>query len=194
MRRSAEFHRNLDVNGPSPTYTCDDREPSGGQSGTFFPVLAAEVSEASPTATYSGKCFEEISFEFVKTSDTTFDVNVTTAKPKSFFCNDTILFGNTEIMHFEAFYFRGTHKLSFEMNTPEAQADVGHGGIKAFAFCENIVKEVESLWLFVKSFVGGLTPHPYWPIIGSHVPPYMENATLEFLSDTMGYVMEPRSI
>lgn len=100
-------------------------------------------------------------------------MNVTTAKPKSHLCNDTIIFGNTEILHTEAFYFRGTHKLSFEMTTAEAQADVGFGGIKAFAFCDGVVTEIESLWHFVKSFVGGLTPHPHWPIIGSHVPPYM---------------------
>ena len=87
----------------------------------------------------------------------------------------------------EAFYFSGTHKLSFEMATPEAQADVNFGGIKAFAFCEGIVKGAESLWNFVKSFVGGLTPHPEWPVIGSHVPPYMQKATLNFLSEAMGY-------
>mmetsp|Transcript_41813 Transcript_41813/g.55123 ORF Transcript_41813/g.55123 Transcript_41813/m.55123 type:complete len:99 (-) Transcript_41813:1025-1321(-) len=96
-------------------------------------------------------------------------------------CHDTIVFGNTEILHAEAFFFRGTHKLSFEMTTPEAQADANYGGIKAFAFCDGIMKEIESLWAFVKSFAGGLTPHPYWPIIGSHVPTYMENATLKFL-------------
>lgn len=80
------------------------------------------------------------------------------------------------------------------MTTPEAQADVGYGGIKAFAFCENIIGEIESLWNFIKSFVGGLTPHPDWPFIGSHVPPYMEKATLDFLHDSMGLVMEPRPI
>ena len=62
------------------------------------------------------------------------------------------------------------------------EADVGYGGIKAFAFCEGIVSEVESLWNFAKAFVGGLSDHPEWPIIGSHVPPYMEQANIEFLS------------
>ena len=97
MNRGAEFHRNLDQNGNPPIYTCDEREPAGSKSWLFMPVLAAAVSEANPTGTYSGKCFDEISFEFEKTSDTTFDVIVTTDKPKDFFCNDTILFGNTEI-------------------------------------------------------------------------------------------------
>jgi hypothetical protein len=54
-----------------------------------------------------------MSFEFEKTSDNTFDVVVTTGKPKSHLCSDTVLFANTEIQHFEVFFFRGTHRLSF---------------------------------------------------------------------------------
>ena len=64
------------------------------------------MSPLTPKVSYTGgKCFEEITFEFEKTSETTFDVLVTTAKPKSLLCNDTIMFANTEIVHFEVFYF-----------------------------------------------------------------------------------------
>ena len=122
INSATDFHKNLKANGPVPTYTCDNREPLGDKTspGAFFPVFAADVSPSNPTATFAGKCFEEITFEFEQTSDTTFDVMVHTDKPKSHLCNDTILFANTEIQHFEVFYFRGKHKLSFEMNTPEA--------------------------------------------------------------------------
>ena len=63
ITKATDFHKDLAVNGSVPTYTCDDREP-GSDDPTdamqFFPVFAADVSEANPTATYSGKCFEEI--------------------------------------------------------------------------------------------------------------------------------------
>jgi len=72
------------------------------------------------------------------------------------------------------------------MNTPEAQADVGFGGIKAFAFCENVVQDIESLFTTLKAFVGGITDHPKWPIIGTHVPPYMEKANVDFIRETIG--------
>ena len=124
ISRATDFHKNLDANGSVPIYTCDDREPGAGDdksaAGLFFPVFAAEVSRANPTGTFAGKCFEEITFAFEQTSETTFDVVVTTDKPKSHLCNDTVLFANTEIQHFEVFYFKGTHKISFKMNTPEA--------------------------------------------------------------------------
>lgn len=118
---------------------------------------------------------------------------VTTDKPKSHLCSDTVLFANTEITHFEVFYFKGQHKLTFEMTTPEAQADVGFGGIKAFGFCEGIVAEIESLWNFAKCFIGGLSDHPKWPIIGTHVPPYMEKANLEFLAQSMDLHLTERA-
>ena len=117
---------------------------------------------------------------------------MTTAQPKSHLCSDTVLFANTEIQHFEVFHFAAKHKLSFQMTTPEAQADIGFGGIYAFGFCEGIVGVMESLFNFAKCFVGGLSDHPRLPIIGSHVPPYMEHANVEFLKQAMGYELEER--
>jgi hypothetical protein len=141
--RSAEQAKvRRESNTAALVYNCENHNPFGTPSTAmaFLPVLAAKVSEANPKVTWSSsKCFEKITFEYTKTSETTFDVIVTTDEPKSLGCNDTILFGNTEIQHFEVFFFKGTHKLSFQMLTPEAQADVKFGGIKAFAFCGDIV-------------------------------------------------------
>ena len=101
-------------------------------------------------------------------------------------CNDTILFANTEIQHFEVFYFHGTHKLTFEMNTPEAQADVGYGGIKAFALCENLMENVESLISSLKMFIQPKSRYH------NPVPAYVEKATLSFLKDAMGLELVER--
>ena len=145
-------HHNLKsariANGESPTATCETRAPDAKPDDflMLLPVFAAEVSESNPKMTYEGRCFQEITFEYEKVSETAFNVNVTTANPRSKMCKDVILFANTEIQHFEIFYFHGKHRLTFQMNTPEAQADVGYGGIKAFAFCENVIQDIESLW------------------------------------------------
>lgn len=52
-----------------------------------------------------------MTFEFEKVSDTSYNVHVTTGEPKSELCHDTILFGNTEVVHIEQFYFKGRHTL-----------------------------------------------------------------------------------
>jgi len=73
------------------------------------------------------------------------------------------------------------------MNTPEEQADVGFGGIKAFCFCEGVVASLESIWNSLKAFVGGISSHPKLPIIGSHVPEYMEKANVQFLEQSQAW-------
>ena len=79
---------------------------------------------------------------------------VTANKPKSKLCSNTVLFANTEITHFEVlFYFKGHHRIFFDMTTSEAQSDVGYGGILAFGFCAGIVSEIENLSNFAKCFV-----------------------------------------
>lgn len=160
----------------------------------FLPVFSAQVSESNPVSTYKGHCFDEISFEYVKVSDTEFDVNVTTSGRSSTLCKDVIMFANTEIAHFEVFFFEGDHKLTFQMNTPEAEADAGFGGIKAYAFCEGVVDDIQSLFTTLKAFVGGISDHPHVPYIGSHVPPYMERANVEFIKEALGTELQERPI
>lgn len=86
----------------------------------FLPVFAAKLTEANPTATYQGVCFEEIDFSLEKTSDTTFDVNMDLKKPKSLLCNEKFMFANTEIFHLADELTRGHHKASFKMDNADA--------------------------------------------------------------------------
>ena len=197
LERAVDFHQNLDKkNGVAPTYTCDNRLPDGTPSSilAFLPAIAADISEANPTASYKGKCFEDIAFEFQMNPDSSFDVVVDLAKPINHTCTETILFGNTELQHIEVFLIHGKHRLNFEMSTPEAKADVALSGIKAFAFCEGFKDELASVWTFIKSIAGGLSYHPWIPYVGSHVPPYMEKACIRFLRESMGWDPEVRTI
>lgn len=122
---------------------------------------------------------------------------VTTSKPKNLLCSDVIFFANTEIAHVESFYFRGKHKLTFNMNTKAAQEDVGYGGIKAFAFCEGVVPTIESLWTTIKAFFGGCSVgpcKPKMPYIGWKIPKYMEKANVEFIRQSMQIPFAERSV
>ena len=179
-----------------PVHTCADRSPESSDAAffMFLPIFAAEVSEEHPTASFKGGCFEKITFQYEANDDTSFFIHVNTSNPKSPLCHDVILFANTEIQHFEVFFFHGTHKIKFVMNTPEKQADVGYGGIKAFAFCDNIVEDFQSIMTTLTAFIGGLSLHSNIPIIGSHVPGYMERANLKFIRENLGVELEERPI
>ena len=72
------------------------------------------------------------------------------------------------------------------MNTPQAQADVGYGGIKAYSFCEGFKDEIESLLNTIKVF---MKPAKRFEC---HVPPYMEKAIVGFWRDAMYVDLELR--
>ena len=178
-----------------PIYTCSSRQASDipdTEAFDLLPVFAAQLTEANPTATYEGACFQEIDFSLDKTSDTTFDVNMHLKKPRSLLCNEKFLIANTEIIHFADELTRGHHTVSLEMPTADMQADFAFGGIKVYNFCDSIVTEIKSLLTTLECFVGGLSDHPHLPYIGSHVPEYMTNANLEFIQEAMGLTIERR--
>ena len=98
------------VTNDQPHYTCGTRQSPDlpdTEAFDFLPVFAAQLTEANPTATYQGVCFQEIDFALEKTSDTTFDVNVDLKKPKSLLCTEKFMIANTEIFHFADELTRG---------------------------------------------------------------------------------------
>lgn len=146
----------------------------------------------------NGLCFESITFSYSQTGDDNDigDVTVTVdvENPKTLFCKDWFLFGTTEFYHIETFFFRGKHQVTFKNLSPAAKADIKFNGVKIFMFCDGYVDTFISVFNTLLAFVGGLGTNPYLPIIGSHVPEYMEKTNIKFLNDTMGYNMEVRSV
>lgn len=61
-------------------------------------------------------------------------------------------------------------------------------------FCDGYVDTFLSVFNTLLAFVGGLGTNPWLPIIGSHVPEYMEKVNIKFLNHTMGYQLEKRDI
>ena len=72
----------------SPVATCENRSPEESPSGfaMFLPVFSAQVSAENPKATYKGRCFEEITFELQEGLEASFEILVTTVKPKTKLC------------------------------------------------------------------------------------------------------------
>jgi hypothetical protein len=195
----AQKLRDVAVTEDQPTYTCTSRQmPDGTMADPFefLPVFAGEISPSNPTDVYyaTGKCFQSISFQLSMTSQTTFDLSVNLDNPKHFGCMETIFIANTELYHIETFIKTGSHVLSFTLPDSYAQTDFDFGGVKAYLFCEDLIKTVESVLRTAEAFVGGISDHHLVPIIGSHVPEYMEKENIAFLSEAMEYTMEQRTI
>lgn len=158
----------------------------------FLPVFVADTKQGATEASFEGKCFKNITMSYEQVSDTKVLLHLDLKEPESFWCSEAMLFANTEILHMDLFFRRGKHKLEFNLNDINTQVDTNFGGIKTFLFCEGIVHEVESLLRTLTAFVGGVSDKTHLPIIGSHVPKYMEKANVEFLRDAMGYDLVER--
>jgi len=79
------------------------------------------------------------------------------------------------------------------MNLKQEEADdIRVNGFLVYMFCHSIHDEFISVFNTMKLFMGSFSSDPKWPIIGSHIPGYMERANVKFLEHAMGWKMEPR--
>ena len=172
-------------------YKCDNRfvndHEDPAEIAYFIPIGVGSVSPAQNSVTFNdGLCFQSITFTYSQTGDDNDigDVTITvdTEKPKSLFCKDWFLFGSADFYHVETFFFRGKHQVTFKNLTPDAKADLKANGVRVFMFCDGYIDTFISAFKTLLAFLGGIGTNPYLPIIGSHVPEYMEKANLEFLN------------
>lgn len=162
-------------------YTCANRDPNADGDGyaEFFPVLVGALKDSNQKIQYgAGRCFEEINFSYDLVYNGTdlqeVTVWVETLKPKSLLCKDWFFFANTEMQHVETFFFEGTHSITFKNLNADAKKDLAFNGLQVYMFCEGYIDTFISVFKTLLAFVGGLSTDPNLPIIGSHVPWYME--------------------
>jgi len=68
-------------------------------------------------------------------------------------------------------------------------------GLHIYMFCDGYVDTFISAFKTVLLFLGGLTYNPEGgPVTGSHVPPYMEKANIQFFKEAMNWEPEERTI
>jgi hypothetical protein len=184
-------------------FKCDNRFEDGGsnpdETAYFIPVEVGSLKGSNSSITYTnGFCFESITFTYSQSGNEKDigDVTITVdaEKPKSLFCKDWFLFGNPELQHVETFFFRGKHQVTFKNLNDDAKTTIQKEGIQIYMFCDGYIDTFISAFNTIKAFVGGLGTNPYLPIIGSHVPEYMEKTNLKFLYDSMNYTLEKRTI
>lgn len=61
-------------------------------------------------------------------------------------------------------------------------------------FCDGFQKELASLFNTIKLYLGGLGLDPKTPVLGSHVPEYMQQANVAFIKQALGWTLEERPI
>lgn len=175
-----------------PIYTCDTRIPLDDKAAfDFFPVYNGFINGSNPSVQFSGKCWDfDIQYQFIDNYN--FNLLVTTSNKGVGCLGDTLFFGNTEINHFESFYFEGPHTLAFTIPA-DGLVDFSFGGLKVYHFCGGWIDTMTSVFHTLEAFLGGLGLNPNVPVFGSHTPAYMEKANLDFIEAGMGFRPQART-
>jgi hypothetical protein len=161
----------------------------------FLPAYVGQITPKNSKLEFEGNCFEKVEIDMQYTEGSNqVEITVKTHNPRNLTCSDFFMFGNTEIIHVEEFWYRGTHKLTFKLPTQDAEVDLSNFGLEAYLFCEPLKDEILSIFTSLKAFIGGLGLHGKVPLFQPHVPEYMEKANLEFLKWSQNIEFEERPI
>uniref|UniRef100_A0A7S3IGQ5 Uncharacterized protein n=1 Tax=Strombidium inclinatum TaxID=197538 RepID=A0A7S3IGQ5_9SPIT len=194
LKGEREFKQPDDV--PPTCHSNRTGPPNPDAQFMFFPAFTGQIEPSNPKIEFEGNCFEEISMELQYSSEdpTKATVIVETRKPRSLVCSDFFLFGNTEVSHVEDFFFRGKHKIHFQLKSEDAEIDMSTFGLETYLFCESLRDELLSVFTTVKAFVGGLGMHGKIPLFQPAVPDYMAKANLDFLKWSIDFELPERKI
>ena len=178
-------------------YRCEDSHHSVDDFYQFFPVYVGHLMQDHQEITYSGQCFKEITFKFEYLpsyeNPTSVKVKIQAKKKKSLFCREHLFLSTSTKHHLEELFLARTHTLEFKNLDSEDIDDIKADGVRMFMFCAGISHEFISVFNTMKLFIGGLGDNPKYPIIGSHVPKYMEKANVKFIEETIGWKMQKRA-
>ena len=148
------------------------------------------------TLTYSGQCFEKIDIrmEYLPNTEnpTSVKVHIDTSGKKSLFCKEHLFVSTMMVHHLEDLFLPRKHELTFLNLHKDDFNDIKTDGFVVYMFCHGVADTFISFFNTMKLFVGGLSTDPRWPIIGSHVPAYMEKANVKFLKNYLGWDMKER--
>lgn len=157
----------------------------------FFPVYAGTL-KSSQVIDYEGSCFKSIKFSVRRITKDELVINLNATEKKSFFCKERLFLSLAGKHHVESIFRAKNHHIKFMNLAPEDITDFNVAGLRMYQFCYTYTRTFFHVLGLLRLYVGGMYPHPDWPIIGSKVPWYMEDATRSFLKDAMNYENERR--
>ena len=111
-----------------------------------FPAYKGKLQHVGDTLTFVNHCFQENTFTLINQSESSITVSITAANAISYFCNDIYLFFTSSIHQVKIIYFRGSSEVTISSLTPEQIMEINSNGIRIFAFCDDVLKSLASLY------------------------------------------------
>ena len=160
----------------------------------FLPVFVGSLLNDTQVIQYEGTCFKSLTFTMQYVKSDSVKVTVDARDKKATFCREAIFLSTTMRHHVEHLFLSKKHVMVFKNLDQDDLIDLKLSGMRTYLFCHGVVDTFVSVFNTIKLFLGGLGENPKWPIIGSHVPEYMEKANVHFIKQALGWDMERREI
>jgi hypothetical protein len=179
----------------STDYKCNIRKDMDSSNFYyFFPAMRGILYNNSHNITYEGTCFKQIQITYNTTQNNTeIDVIINAQGKKHFLCKESLFFGTSNLHSIKILYLSGQNKITFKNIKQDDFDEIRLNGIRFFSFCQGFWTSVKSFLKTLTMYLGGFSTNPSLPIIGSHVPWYMEAANVEFLENFVDFKQVPRS-
>jgi len=175
-------------------YKCDNHSWSTDDDFSFAPVYVGTLMNSSSVVDYEGTCFTTMRFTMKNLDDGSVQVTIDASNKKSLMCREALFISTTSRHHVEYMFFSKKHVLTFKNMDTDDLIDLNLSGMRMYMFCNGVADSFVSVFHTLKLFLGGLGENPKWPIIGSHVPEYMELENVHFLKEAMGWELEKRDV
>jgi len=93
----------------------------------FFPAPIGKLN-LNQSIDFEGNCFESISMDLELNGDIA-RLILYAKKPKSGYCQEVILVGNSNIWHVEDIFFQGKHVFDFKISTKNSFQEIKFKGL-----------------------------------------------------------------
>jgi len=176
---------------------CDGRQdPSKPNFYYFLPSTLAILKKEGDIIEYSNKCFKHNKVTLQKLSKEKLVFTISSNEPKHLFCTDNYWFSTSNIHHLNFIFSKGDHQFSIINLSQDDLDEISVNGLKIFGFCDGFFTFLESFFMTLKLYIGGLGKDPgaVLPILKPEVPEYMAKSNLDFLARFVNFKPTSRGI
>jgi hypothetical protein len=178
----------------TPDYKCNIRKNIDSTNFYYFmPAMRGILHNQNQNITFEGTCFQKIYITYNYFSNSNqLEVNINTSSKKSFLCKESLFIGTSNLHSIKILFLTGNQTVRFNVQQNDLD-EIRVNGIRVFSFCQGFWTSFRSFLKTLTLFLGGLSTNPNLPVIGSHVPKYMEEANIKFLEEFINFPQVPRT-
>lgn len=133
-------------------------------------------------------CFQNVEFSLMET-DESFEVLLMAREKKDWLCSDIFMITNVKNSSLHIPFISGSYRTNWSKATM-SEAEIlytRNNGLTLLMSCAELKDWPRSIWMSLKTFIGGLGINPYIPIFGSKNPEYQIEANREWVKGWSGY-------